>query len=30
MQKVQGADKIIKFILWRGDATSTLPKERKH
>ncbi len=31
MQKVQGADKINKFkSLEGGDATNTLPKERKH
>ena len=30
MQKVQGADKINKFNLWRGDATNTVPKEGKH
>ena len=30
MQKVQGADKINKFKSLEGDATNTVPKERKH
>ena len=30
MQKVQSADKINKFKSLGGNATNTVPKERKH